>query len=208
MASHTVLIGYGDTGRVAVAALPKYLRSLGVTVVDSDLDRTLLAAEDGVASVVGDGADRDVLGQAAVREAVQVIVTVADDMATMKIIAAVRLLNTDATIAVLLREERWRELAGHLGADHVVLADEVVGGLLGTSVSEPAAAPPRPADRSDLAVAERAVRDVEIGRSPRECGPSLLAVVRAGARIWLDDGAVRELRQDDRLLVLSIVAHG
>jgi Trk K+ transport system NAD-binding subunit len=205
MASHTVLIGYGDTGRVAADVLTVDHPMPRLVVIDTDPDSLRLVTRHGGTPVLGDGADLGVLRNANAHNATQVIVAVADDAAAVRIIAAVRWINAAATIITVVRHPRWRSLAQAVGADQVVVAEQIVGRLLGLSVRQPAQADRiRQMDAGDLglAVAERAVRDSEIGRAPSECGALVLAVVRGGERVWLDDPDVASLRPDDRLLVL------
>ncbi|WP_158853908.1 potassium channel family protein [Saccharothrix deserti] len=205
MASHTVLIGFGDTGRITADVLSRERSTPRLVVVDLAPARLLPAVERGATAVVGDGADLDTLRLANVGDAARVIVAVADDMVAVRIVAAVRSVNNATTIITLLRESRWRDMAESLGADQVVVVEHIVGRLLGLSVRRPAQttdvrqAPP---EALDLAVTERAVRDPEVGRAPSDCGPLVLAVVRGSTRVWLDDPSVESLRPSDRLLVL------
>lgn len=205
MASHTVLIGYGDTGRIAADALCADSRTPRLVVIDTNPDILRLVPTHGGTAVLGDGANIDTLRIANAQNATQVIVAVSDDAAAVRIIAAVRWINAAATITTVVRDPQWRTLALQVGADQVIVAEQVVGRLLGLAVRQPAQADRiRQVDAGDLglAVAERAVRDSEIGRTPSECGALVLAVVRGGERVWLDDPNVARLRPGDRLLVL------
>lgn len=205
MAPHTVLIGYGDTGRIAADLVAVDQPETRLVVVDTDPDRLRLVTDHTATPVLGDGTDADTLRVANVQDAAQVIVAVTDDMAAMRVITAVRQISTTATITTLVREPRLRKLAKYLGADQVIVGEQLVGRLLGLSVRRPGHADLMRhlrADDLDLIVAERAVREFEIGRAPSECGPFVLAVVRDGERVWLDDPDGASLRPDDRLLVL------
>jgi voltage-gated potassium channel len=208
MHAHTVLIGYGDTGRVAADTFSADRPASRLVVVDTDPDRLWLVLEHGAAAVLGSGADLGVLRRAKVQDAACVIVAVANDAAAIRIIAAVRRVNGAVTIITLVRESRWRDLAECLGADQVVVVGQIISRLLGQSVRQPERHDPSSTANLSLVIAERAVRDAEIGRTPRECGALVLAVVRGGARVWIDDPDVQTLRPDDRLLVLRAVAPG
>lgn len=205
MASHTVLIGYGDTGRIAAHALCADHAVPRLVVIDTDPDILRLVPTHGGTPIVGNGADIDTLRIANAQDATQVIVAVADDAAAVRVIAAVRWINTAATITTVVRDPQWRALAHHAGADQVIMAEQIVGRLLGLAVGQPAQADRiRQMNAGDLglAVAERAVRDSEIGRAPSDCGALVMAVVRGDERLWLDDPNVASLQPGDRLLVL------
>lgn len=205
MAPHTVLIGYGDTGRIAADLVSVDQPDMRLLVVDTDPNRLRLIREHTATPILGDGTDVDTLLTANVRDAAQVIVAVTDDTAAMRVITAVRQISTTATITTLVREPRLRKLARYLGADQVVMGEQLVGRILGLAVRRPSQADRMRklrADDLDLVVAERAVHDLEVGRAPAECGPFVLAVVRDGERVWLDDPDGTSLRPDDRLLVL------
>lgn len=205
MAPHTVLIGYGDTGRIAADLVAVDQPETRLVVVDTDPDRLRLVTEHTATPILGNGTDADTLRTANVQDAAQVIVAVTDDMAAMRVVTAVRQISTTATITTLVREPGWRKLAKYLGADQVIVGEQLVGRLLGLSVRRPGQAALMRhlrADDLDLVVAERAVHELEIRRAPSECGPFVLAVIRDGERVWLDDPDGASLRPDDRLLIL------
>lgn len=205
MATHTVLIGYGDTGRVATDVLFVDHEPAELVVVDTDPNRLDLAVERGATAVLGNGTELATLRTAEVQDAHQVIVAVADDAFAVRITAAVRSVNSTARVITLVREPGWRDVAEYLGADQVIVAEEMVGRLLGLSVrpgGNGSHSRSLPAGGLELTVAERDVRESEIGRTPLACGPLVLAVVRGGMRVWREDPAVTSLQRDDQLLVL------
>lgn len=205
MAPRTVLIGYGDTGRIAADLVAVDQPETRLVVVDTDPGRLRLITTPTATSVLGDGTDADTLRIANVQDADQVIVAVTDDMAAMRVITAVRQISTTATITTLVREPRLRELAKYLGADQVVVGEQLVGRLLGLSVRRPAQVDLMRhlrVEDLDLVVADRAVHEFEIGRAPSECGPFVLAVIRDGERVWLDDPDGASLRPGDSLVIL------
>lgn len=203
---HTVLVGYGATGRSTARMLPDHAADL--VVVDTDRQRAVLALRDGMRPVLGDGGDVATLQAAQVPDAACVVVAVSDDHTAIRVTTTARSLNRTATIITVVRDPRWRHLADYVGADQVIVAAEVVGRLLGAAVRQPdlpdrvMRALERPLD---LVVGERAVRAAEVGRAAVACGPLVLAVVRNGQRLWLDDARASTLRSADRLLVLRAV---
>lgn len=203
MTAHTVLIGYGATGRGAAQHLPNDIAGQ-LVVVDTDVVRADLAMRDGAQPVLGDGGDTITLRAANVPQAAHVLVAVSDDPAAVRITTTARSLNPDATIITLIREPHWHALATYLGADQVLAVADLVGRILGKTIQQPnlpehvrraLAQPP------NLVIAERAVHISEIGRDATTCGPLVLAVLRHGIRLWRDHPEAR-LRTDDQLLVL------
>lgn len=204
MTAHTVLIGYGATGRSAAQALPDDTGD-GLVVVDIDAARADLARQDGAQPVLGDGGDVTTLRAAHVPEAAHVLVAVPDDPSAARITTTVRSLNRDAAITTLVRDPHWRTLATYVGADQVLPGADLVGRLLGMTVHQPDL--PERVMRAlehppDLAIGERAVRTTEVGRAAATCGPLVLAVLRLGIRLWRDHPQASRLRADDRLLVV------
>jgi voltage-gated potassium channel len=204
MTAHTVLVGYGATGRSAAQTLPGDTVG-GLVVVDTDAVRADLARQDGAQPVLGDGGDVATLRAAQVPEAAHILVAVPDDPVAVRITTTARSLNREATITTLVRDPHWRTLATYLGADQVVVAADLVGRLLGMAVRQPEL--PERVMRvlqqpPSLAITERPVHASEIGRPAATCGPLVLAVLRHGIRLWRDHPAASTLRAGDRLLVL------
>ncbi|WP_433714045.1 potassium channel family protein [Nocardia sp. CA-084685] len=205
MSMHTVLIGYGTTGRCATQALSAEVAGAGVVIVDIDCTRTTLAHGDGVRAVLGDGSDTDTLRRAGVASASRVVVAVGSDREAVRITSIVRDLNPVAMVCTSLRGPGWEQLARYLGANQVVVTGSLVGRLLGLSVRRPevlADFDRALANPPSLVVTERPVRPDEIGHDPARSGPLLLAVVRGGRIRWRDEPATSPLRAHDRLLVL------
>lgn len=186
MVQHTILIGYGVNGRTALASLGMDCQRPGLTVVDIDGARVAQAAEDGACTVLGDGRDFGTLREAGAERADRLVVAVGNDALALRITAALRLINDDATVVALISEPQLCEVVVCLGADHVIVASQVSERVLEVGDDVP------------LTVAERGVRESEVGKSPVLCHPTVLAVVRDGRRVWLEDTGC--LREDDRLL--------
>ncbi|RDI34390.1 NAD(P)-binding protein [Lentzea flaviverrucosa] len=198
MRSHAVLIGYSARGRVVLSTLFAGGHATDFTIVDSDPERVVQAGVDGVRAVAGEGWRLDVLWSAGVQASDHIVVAVTDDALALRITSVVRSLNEAATITTLVHSTQLQELIGYLGADHVLVADRVgewaleMDSLVCDHLPE-----------LEWSVLERPVMQDEVGSSPLECGNDVLAVVRAGRRIWAEDPEVGELRGDDKLVVLS-----
>lgn len=204
MTAHTVLIGYGATGRVAAHTLPGDAAG-GLVVVDTDAVRAQLARRDGARPVHGNGGNVTTLRAAHVPAAAHVLITVPDDPTAVRITTTVRSLNHDAMIITLVHDPHWRRLASYLGADQVLAVADLVGRLLGMTIRRPEL--PERVMRAlerppDLVIGERAVHACEVGRDVATCGPLVVAVLRHGIRLWRDHPEASRLRADDRLLVL------
>lgn len=199
MASQIVLIGYGDTGQVVLAALSRGHGTPELTVVEPDAERVAKARVAGVDAVLGPGWHLETLRTAAAHEAACMIIAVADDTEALRVTSVARSVNEYATIITVVRNKEVRGLVACLGADHVIGADEVVLWFSDvTAWFEDEGADLLP----ELVVVEREVHDQEVGQPPGECGMRVLAVVRDGTRMWLEDDEASRLRPGDRLVVL------
>lgn len=203
MRSHAVLIGYSARGRVLLSALFAGGHATDFTVVDTDPERIAQAGVDGVHAVAGEGWRLDVLWSAGVHTSDHIVVAVTDDALALRITSVVRSLNETATITTLVRSTQLHELVEYLGADHVLVADRV-----GEWALKIESLPYEELPDLEWAVTERLVMPDEVGSSPLECGNDVLAVVRDGRRLWVEDPAVGELFGDDRLVVLSCTSVG
>ncbi|WP_330275926.1 NAD-binding protein [Lentzea sp. NBC_00516] len=198
MRSHAVLIGYSARGRVVLSTLFAGGHATDFTIVDADPERVVQAGVDGVRAVTGEGWRLDVLWSAGVHTSDHVVVAVTDDALALRITSVVRSLNEAATITTLVHSTQLQELIEYLGADHVLVADRVgewaleMDSIVCDQLSE-----------LEWSVLERPVMQDEVGSSPLECGNDVLAVVRDGQRIWIENPEVGELRCDDKLVVLS-----
>jgi Trk K+ transport system NAD-binding subunit len=203
MRSHAVLIGYSARGRVVLSALIAGRHATDFTIVDRDPERVAQAEADGVHAVTGEGWRLGVLWSAGVQSADHIVVAVTDDALALRITSVVRSLNETATVTTVVRSTQLHELIEFLGADNVLAADQVTGWALETEdlLREQSL-------ELEWVVTERPVVNDEIGSSPLACGYQVLAVVRNGERIWVEDATVAELRGGDRLVVLSSMPVG
>ncbi|WP_394619946.1 NAD-binding protein [Lentzea sp. JNUCC 0626] len=104
MTDHVLAIGYGDAGRAAVNAVLASQPDARLTVLDTDYLAVAEATANGAAAVVGDGRHRCALDEAAADLADRVIIAVPDDLNAFMITRAVRRLNPDTVIVVVIRE--------------------------------------------------------------------------------------------------------
>ncbi|MEU9337764.1 potassium channel family protein [Streptomyces sp. NPDC048290] len=204
---HVVVIGYGTKGRHAVQTLTgQGIAREQIVVVDAQPKATGAAADDGLVSVTGDATRTDTLRKAEVQTAAQVIVAPQRDETATLITLTARQLNKRATIVVAVREDENVPLLQQSGADTVVTSSSSAGRLLGVSMISPSVA--RLLEDlmtlgSGLDLIERAVREDEIGRPPRECADLVVAAVRGKQVLDYTDQRLSALRPGDRVITVS-----
>jgi voltage-gated potassium channel len=212
MQGHSIVIGYGTTGRAAALAL----REAGVPderilVVDERPDRAAVASENGLPTVTGDATLRGTLVAAAVDRAVRIVVACERDEASVLAALTARRLNPAATLIVGVSRAEHADLLREQGVDAVVTCAEASGRLMGVSAMSLATGRIitdllRPS--SGLALLERAVTQRDLARAGLPGTEMLVAVVRDGVPVWAGEPAVATLRTDDRLVVLRRAAEG
>jgi voltage-gated potassium channel len=206
---HTVVIGYGMKGRSAVAALKDQgVSAESIVVVDSHGANIKAATADGCVGVVGDARREEVLRQAAVPGAQQVIVATDRDDTSVLVTLTARRLNPAATIAAAVKEEQNIGVLRQGGADVVIPTAESAGRLLGLSIIAPKAGELiedllEPV--AGLQISEREVRPEDIGLSPARLsaqGEIVLTVIRGGVSHRFDSGGVKVFQPGDRIVVI------
>lgn len=210
MAAHTVVVGYGTKGRSAL----KTLREAGVpatSLVVVDCVPHIIAESNraGLAGVTGDATRREVLTSAQIETADRMIIAVNRDDTAVLIALTARQLSPRLTIIAAVRESENEPLLRQSGADHVVVSSDAAGRLLGLSTIDPRASlvMHELLDRSrGLDLTERLVAPAELGRPARDACPGVIALLRAGRVLSLDDPAASAVIDGDRLVLLSAVA--
>lgn len=206
---HTVVIGYGMKGRSAVAALKEQgISAEAIVVVDTNGGNVKVASADGCVGVVGDARREEVLLQAAVPGAHQVIIAADRDDTNVLVTLTVRRLNPTATIATAVKEQQNIGVLRQSGADVVIPTAESAGRLLGLSISAPKAGELiedllEPV--AGLQISERDVRPEDIGLSPARLsaqGEIVLTVIRGGVSHRFDSGGVKVFQPGDRIVVI------
>jgi voltage-gated potassium channel len=206
---HTVVIGYGMKGRSAVAALKDQgMSAESIVVVDINGANIKTATADGCVGVVGDARREEVLRQAAVPGAKQVVVAADRDDTSVLVTLTARRLNPAATIAAAVKEEQNIAVLRQGGADVVIPTAESAGRLLGLSITAPKAGELiedllEPV--AGLQISEREVRPEDIGLSPARLsaqGEIVLTVIRGGVSHRFDSGGVKVFQPGDRIVVI------
>jgi voltage-gated potassium channel len=207
--AHTVVVGFGVTGRSAVQAVLDQGTPAGQIVV---VDRTRQAIDEattlGCVGVVGDATREEVLQTAEVGKAARVVVATDRDDTSVLVVLTARRLSGSATIVASARESQNITVLRQSGANIVIPTAESAGRLLGLSLASPTAGQIvedllEPVQ--GLEIVERAITPAELGVTPQsllEHGSVVLAVVRGSEVHRFDDGVVTLLQTGDRIVVI------
>jgi voltage-gated potassium channel len=207
VAGQVVIIGFGSKGRAVIRTLSESgLGKEAIVVIDSQAEAVAEANAAGLVAVAGDGTRSEVLRQAQVGRASQIVIAVnRDDTAVLAALTA-RQLNPSAAIVAAVREEENRDLLRESGADHVVVSSYAAGQMLAVSTIRPAAAKVI-ADLLDhgrgLDLFERPVGRAEVGVPARAAAGAVIAVMRAGEVLACDDARAERLEEGDQLILIS-----
>lgn len=125
---HVIIAGFGPGGR----AVADRLASMSVPYVIVDLNASTVQrqASAGRRVVYGDISNPDVLDAAGIGDAAAVIVTIPDDDAALRAVAAVRQTAPDIFIGVRTQFLSGKMRALSLGADEVVVAEVAVASAM------------------------------------------------------------------------------
>ncbi|WP_246564200.1 potassium channel family protein [Streptomyces roseirectus] len=204
---HVVVVGYGTKGRHAAETLVgQGIAKDRIVVVDAQKKAVLLAAEDGLVSVIGDATRSETLLKAEVHTASQIIVCPQRDDTTALVTLTARQLNRRATIVVAAREDENVPLLKQSGADTVITSSSSAGRLLGVAMVSPVVANTLEdlmTLGSGLDIVERPVAPEEIGTSPRACADLVVAVVRRKKLLDYADPELGTLEVGDRVVTVS-----
>lgn len=202
---HTLICGFGSTGRSAAAELVKRgVSPADIVIVDRD-GRALTAAERaGYVAVEGDATQSSVLEEAEIGAARAVIVAPNRDDTAVLITLTARELNATAHIVAGGREQENLHLLRQGGADEVIDATSTVGRMIGLATTSPGAV--RVVDDlldsgTGLDLHEVAASDTSLPLLGEH--DTVVAVIRDGRRIPAADLDLAHLAPGDRLVVMS-----
>jgi voltage-gated potassium channel len=203
--SHTVVIGFGATGRAAAARLrASGTPASSIVVVADDAEAIADAAAEGLVGVEGDATRLDVLRAAVVDRACCVIVAVHNDATAVLATLTARQLAPAARVVCAVREQENVPLLRDGGADAVMVTADATGRQLALNLSSPAVGELyeqllNPGEGLDLI--ERPVRPSELGLSLRDLPDAVVAVLRHGD-VCLEPHGDLLLAEGDRLAVI------
>jgi len=177
-----------------------------VVVVDLVPEVVAEANRAGLAGITGDATRREVLASAQLTRAARLVVAVDRDDTAVLITLTARQLSPGLTILAAVRESENEPLLRQSGADQVVVSSEAAGRLLGLSTIDPAAGQVMATllDRGrGLELSERPAQPAELGRPARDACTGVIAVLRAGKVLALDDPECGSVEEGDWLVLVS-----
>ena len=204
---HVVICGFGTKGRSALSSLVGTGTSLEqIVVIDERPEAIEIATREGVTGVLGSAARRDVLIEAAVPEAVAVVVATDRDDTSVLVTLTARELAPNATITAAAREEDNVPLLRHSGANTVVTSASAAGRLLGLGTSAPEVVETLEdllSSGSGIDLVAEVVGDAEAGpisEADRRCGGPVLMVYRDGRSLRRGDPELEAVRPGDKVV--------
>lgn len=206
VAGQVIVVGYGSKGRAVIRTLSESgVQKQEIVIIDARAEAAVEANAAGLVAVTGDATRREVLRQAEIGRARQIVVAVNRDDTAVLITLSARQLNPSATIAAAVQEEENRALLQQSGADHVVVSSDAAGQMLAISTIRPAAAKVI----SDLLnhgrsldLYERPAGAAEIGDSARTAAGNVIAVLRGDEVLPSDDPRAARLEEGDQLILV------
>ncbi|MDR0341812.1 MAG: potassium channel family protein [Nocardiopsaceae bacterium] len=207
MTDQVIVVGYGSKGRAAIRTLSESgVHKQAIVVIDTLPEAVAEANAAGLAAVAGDGTRTEVLRQAKIESARQLVITVSSDDTAVLIALTARQLNPSLTIAAAVREGENRSHLLESGADHVVMSSDAAGQMLAISTVRPAAAKVIAellGQGRSLDLYERLADEAELGASARAVAGAVIAVLRAGNVVPPDDPRAARLQKGDQLIFMG-----
>jgi voltage-gated potassium channel len=204
---HVVICGYGTKGRSAVGALTEGgLDAKRIVVVETDPAAVRRATAEGLAVVEGSATHSSVLTDAHIKDAKALIIaTNSDEASVLVTLTARQLTGGRVRIVAAAREAENAPLLKQSGAHHVIVSSSTAGRLLGMCTT----APPLIDVVEDLltagegmALAMRSATREEMGSSPREIGDVVIALVRRGNVVPLQEPEAAKIETGDLLVYI------
>lgn len=135
LCNHIIVAGFGRSGGKSVAdLLERGVDPATIVAIDCDSDKVETAKSLGVAAMVGDASDNEILAAVHIDRAKALIVAAGRDDSSILIVLTARAMAADLPIAVSIQSEDNEDIATHAGASTVVNPVRVVGSLLADAV--------------------------------------------------------------------------
>lgn len=207
MRNHVVVIGYGTKGRSAVQILrDSNYSAQQVVVIDPRAPVVAAANRAGHAAIQGDATHREILRQAEISKAREVIITLDRDDSAILVTLTARQLNPGAHIVAACRDQENATLLRQSGADSVITSSDAVGRVVGLSSISPhlgTVIEDLLTTDEGLEIVERQVQTSEVGHAPAEIRDErVLAVVRNQTLRPFYDPTVAALETGDQLVLV------
>ena len=138
---HTIICGFGTTGRTAASTLVSQGKSKSdIVVIDRNHEAVDRATQAGFSAFLGDATEEETLRHAAVHKAEAVLVAPGRDDTAVLICLTVNDIEPDVNLIAAGMEEENLKLLYQAGADRVI-APAVMGGRLMAAASETQSVP-------------------------------------------------------------------
>lgn len=207
--NHYVVCGFGSGGEAAVTELIRQgVSPKLIVVIDSDAERINAAIDLGVTTLVGDATHNATLDAACLDRASALLVSLGRDDTAALVILSARQLNPSIPISACVRAIENEALISQAGASSIINPVSLGGHLLARSstnrgavdyICDLAAADGR------VALHERVVSELEVGRPLRSVGPGLgVRLLRRGEPIGFWEKAADSIEAGDS--IIEIVA--
>jgi voltage-gated potassium channel len=184
---HIIVCGFGHTGMsTARELMARGERSEQIIVIDTLEERVRLAGSIGIAGFQADATQEAVLRDAVIDKAKAVIIAAGRDDSSALMLLTARHLNPTVRIIVSAKEEENVKLFKQGGADAIVSPATFGGYILAAAVDQGHMVhylDDLLTVRGNVALAERAVRSDEIGKTPADLKPDLLLRLYRGDRM-------------------------
>ena len=206
---HTIIIGFGVKGRAAAnTLLDSGVPRDHIVIVTPDHAALAEASKMGLVVVEGDARRDEVLIEAEIHKAANVIIATNADDTSVLVTLTVRRLVPSINIVVSVRESQNAAVLRQSGANSIVPTAESAGHLLGLSIASPVVGALME-DLLDtgrgLEVIQRVVAEAELGALPADIdrsGQIVLAIVRDGEVHRFDNSDIQSLQAGDELVVI------
>ena len=203
---HTIVCGYGETGRAALTELlnqgadPKQ-----IVVAEMDEGALEEASQRGVVTIQGDATKEEMLKSLAIERAKHVLICPGRDDTAVLITLTVSDLNPRAQLIVMCHELENIRLIERSGADTIVSPSFAGGNMMAASTRRPHIVDTMKnllSISGSLHMDERIVRPDEVGKRPNDLdGISVIRLYRSGARFEVSNFPL--LEEDDVIVFVA-----
>lgn len=205
---HVIVIGFGETGRVAAReVVSKGTRPEDIVVIDISDSCVHDAANLGYVGLHGDPTRESILIDAGIKNARSVLVCIGRDDTSVLSVLTVRNLNARVRIVAIVMEDENVKLMRSAGANVTVMPSQAGGYLLAEAVGNNYLTDyvlDLLTSDGRVALVERVAKPEEIGKSMRELDRGLVVrLYRSGEPVgfWETDRNIIE--RDDLLLIIE-----
>jgi voltage-gated potassium channel Kch len=131
---HVIIAGFGLSGRASANVL--LAKGVSICVIEKNMVTVERCQAGGLQIIGGDASDPQVLKEAGIERATDVVVTIPQDALTLKVVEQARKMNATAHIVARCTFVSGGMEAVRKGANEVVVAEQVVAAEFGRVVRE------------------------------------------------------------------------